>query len=124
MTSPTRMSEPGRVELLTWSGCPSHDTALRRLTEALREIGREGEPVRVRWVETDAEAATARFMGSPTFHVDGRDIFPPASEDTPALTCRIYQTPAGRIAPLPDQADLTDRLRALLDSSPQITAEG
>lgn len=34
------------------------------------------------------------LSGSPTFWVDGADLFPPAGT-TGSLTCRIYNTPSG-----------------------------
>lgn len=71
-------------------------------------------PIEMREVRTDEEAETLRFPGSPTIRIDGRDIDPAGAEARPALTCRIYHTPDGRVSPLPthDQIEQTIRERA------------
>jgi hypothetical protein len=103
------------VELLAWSGCPSHEQARRRLRSALDDLGLVDEPIVVRWVETDEDAAELSFVGSPTVRVGGREVIPPASVDNPALTCRVYRLPDGRFSPLPDQEELRTNLAALLN---------
>lgn len=105
---------PPRVELLAWSECPSHTRALDLLTSALRELGHDDVPVTVTWVESDEEAEREHFVGSPTFRVKGRDVFPPGADEPRALACRIYRLPDGRISPLPDHAQLSTRLAAEL----------
>ena len=45
------------VELLFWTGCPSHGKALRELQEVLRESGYDPEAVIVREIKTDDDAA-------------------------------------------------------------------
>ena len=46
-------------------------------------------------------------------HQVGRqDLFP--VDAAPALNCRVYRTPGGRVSPLPDAADLAARLREAL----------
>ncbi len=111
MISPTRTSNPGstRVVLWSWSGCPSHDDALRLLHDALDELGRPQEPIEVRWVETEDEAERNRFVGSPTFRVDGADVVP-AGDEQFALTCRIYRSASGRVSPLPERSTLVAAL--------------
>ncbi len=113
MSEDVAADAPARVEVLTWSGCPSHDDALARLGSVLTELGRPEEPVIVRWVESDEEAQTARFVGSPTFRVDGRDIVDPGDEGF-GLTCRVYRRPDGRFSPLPALEVMRERIGALL----------
>jgi hypothetical protein len=96
-----------KVELLFWRGCPSYPEAQRQLEELL--AGRDAE-VELREVHTDEEAAALRFPGSPTIRVDGRDIDPAGAESPPALTCRIYHLPDGRVSPLPDRRQLVEAL--------------
>jgi hypothetical protein len=100
-----------RVELLFWAGCPSHPRALADLREALAANGLDPDDVIVREVETDADAARERFVGSPTILIDGVDVQPPSGEPT-GLTCRVYRRRDGRISPTPDPADLRDALRS------------
>jgi hypothetical protein len=90
------------VELLYWEGCPSHPEAL----ELLREIAPDID-VELREVTTQAEAEELGFPGSPTIRVEGRDIDPAgAALARPALTCRIYHLPDGRISPVPSREQL------------------
>ena len=98
------------MELLFWSGCPSHPQALADLKEAMAELGLDPADVTVREIDSDEQAMVEGFVGSPTIRVDGRDILPPAGEPT-GLTCRIYRRRDGRISPTPDPLDLREALR-------------
>jgi hypothetical protein len=100
-----------RVELLFWAGCPSHPKALAELREALAAIGLPPDSVIVREISSDAQAASERFVGSPTIRVDGIDVQPPVGEPT-GLTCRVYRRRDGRVSPTPDPADVRDALQA------------
>ena len=111
-TSPAGCSIKWRVELLWWQGCPSHGDAEQLLEQTLTDLGKGDVHVVRREVRTRSDAARLGFPGSPTFQVGGRDLFP--TDAPPALTCRVYQRSDGRIGPLPDAADLTARLQAVL----------
>jgi peroxiredoxin len=111
-TSPAGCSIKWRVELLWWEGCPTHTEAAERLEHILDEIGKGDVHVVRREVRTRAEAQQLGFPGSPTFQVGGRDLFP--TDSAPALTCRVYPRADGALSPLPDPADLTERLRDVL----------
>ena len=52
-----------------------------------------------------------RFPGSPTIRVDGRDVDPAGAGARPALTCRIYHLPDGRVSPVPSREQLEAALR-------------
>lgn len=101
---------PLDVELLWWDGCPSIDRALSQLRAALDEAGLAGVEIRQTEIRTDDEARAARFIGSPTIRIDGRDIVPPPADEPPALNCRIYRRRDGRVSPTPDPEDLRDAL--------------
>jgi hypothetical protein len=105
------------VELLYWAGCPSHDEALADLREALRELGREDEPVHKRSIDTDEQALKEKFPGSPTIRVDGVDAFPPGEGDPIGLTCRVYRLRDGRYSATPDRDELREALARLLSRS-------
>jgi peroxiredoxin len=111
-TSPAGCSVKWRAELLWWDGCPTHAAAAELLRTTLADLGREDVRVVERQVRTRDEAERLGFPGSPTFAVGRRDLFPTGA--APALSCRIYPRADGRSAPLPDAADLADRLRAAL----------
>jgi hypothetical protein len=104
----------GVVELLYWEGCPSHDQALADLRELLGELGHGDLAVHKRRIETDAEALSEGFIGSPTIRVNGVDAFPPGDAEPAALTCRVYRLRDGRYSPTPDRDDLRDALSGLL----------
>jgi hypothetical protein len=93
------------IEFLYWEGCPSHPEARALLDEVLaaRELAAD---VQVRVVETDEEAERLAFPGSPTIRVDGRDVDPTGASAAPALTCRIYRRPDGRVSPIPSREQI------------------
>ncbi len=97
------------VEFLYWEGCPSHDEARELLEAVLRERGLEAQ-VEIRHVATREEAVELRFPGSPTIRIDGRDVDPAGAVQTPALNCRIYHLPDGRVSPIPSREQLEEAL--------------
>lgn len=111
MTNLTPTSE--RLIVLGWSGCPTTSGIEAWITEACAEAGVARPPIAIHFVETQEEADARHFVGSPTFVVEGRDLFPNATS-TPALTCRIYILPDGRPSPLPDSGEFARRLAAAL----------
>ena len=61
----------------------------------IRETGAQAEVRRVDVVDTEA-AIAQRFLGSPTIHVDGRDVEPGANDRRDyAISFRTYRTSAG-----------------------------
>jgi len=96
-----------RIELLYWDGCPSYPEAL----ELLRDVAGPGAEIEVREVRTDEEAEALHFPGSPTIRVDGRDVDPAGAASRPALNCRIYHLPDGRVSPVPSREQLEAALR-------------
>lgn len=93
--------------LLYFEGCPSWRAAGQRLREALDELGRVDTAVTFQPV--DAGTAVTEFPGSPTFIIDGMDLFPIGTQPG-GLSCRVYQTAAG-LAGVPTVADLVAALR-------------
>jgi hypothetical protein len=99
------------VELLWWAGCPSWEEAVGLVRDEMAAAGLDPDGLEVRELHGDEEAASERFVGSPTIRVDGRDIADPGDEPI-GLTCRIYRLRDGRISALPDPADVRDALSA------------
>jgi hypothetical protein len=93
------------VELLYWDGCPSYPEARELLADVLADRGIEAE-IRMRHVATDSEALALGFPGSPTIRIDGRDVDARGADSPPALTCRVYYLPDGRVSPIPSREDL------------------
>ncbi|MDR7556127.1 MAG: hypothetical protein QN157_11040 [Armatimonadota bacterium] len=99
-----------KVEFLYWEECPSHEEALARLRQALREEGVD-VPIEVVRVETPEDAVRLAFPGSPTIRLDGEDVQPESAQARGVLTCRTYRTEAGRLSPLPTVVMLRAALR-------------
>jgi hypothetical protein len=100
------------IELLWWSGCPSHPKARTMLLEAMTEAGlAPGDLVTIQMV-TQEDADREHFIGSPTIRIDGVDIVPVGVDEPAALTCRLYFTAAGRPSPLPDRQIVVDAVAA------------
>jgi hypothetical protein len=99
-----------KVEFLFWEGCPSHPEARALLAEVLAERRLDAE-VEEHEVTTTEEAERLAFPGSPTIRVDGRDVDPGGAGARPALTCRIYHRPDGRVSPVPTREQLEEALR-------------
>jgi hypothetical protein len=95
-----------KIELLYWDGCPSYPEA-RDLLEEVADPG----AIEMRKVTTQHEAEELRFPGSPTIRVDGVDVDPVGAESRPALACRIYRLPDGRVSPVPSREMLEAAIR-------------
>jgi hypothetical protein len=98
-----------RIDFLFWRDCPSHPEARELLRDVLQERGVDAEIVE-REVLTQDEAEELAFPGSPTIRVDGRDVDPAGAASRPALTCRIYHLPDGRVSPVPSREQLEEAL--------------
>lgn len=90
-----------KIEFLYWEACPSHERALVLLREAMQEQSIHA-PIEMIRIESDDEARQHQFFGSPSIRINGEDIVPILKGTTePALTCRAYRRPDGKISPLP-----------------------
>jgi hypothetical protein len=92
-----------RVEFLYFEGCKSYERLLPRLRQLVAEAGGDPEAIELLAVESAEAAERARFLGSPTIRVDGRDVEPGADARRDfGLTCRLYSSDAGPAAAPPD----------------------
>ncbi len=82
-----------KIELLYFDGCPSWKNGLNNLEAALKEEGITSSVERIK-VDDDEEANRLRFLGSPSFRVNGQDLWH-EERDTYSLSCRVYPTPDG-----------------------------
>jgi hypothetical protein len=82
-----------QIDLLYFDGCPSWQAGLENLKTALAQEGVKAE-IRLVQVKDNAEAERLRFLGSPSFQINGIDLWPEARQ-TYALSCRVYSTPTG-----------------------------
>lgn len=102
------MSE--RLVVWGWSGCPTTGDVSEWVARTCAAAGVRVPELRIEYVETDEDARERRFIGSPTFVRDGKDLFPEPDAE-PSLTCRVYRRRDGRFSPLPDPADFIEALR-------------
>lgn len=94
-----------RIELLFWAGCPSTPEAEELLRDVLSAHDLD-VPIELREVVTQEDAEALHFPGSPTIRVDGRDVDAAGAKTRPALNCRIYHLPDGRVSPVPSRSQL------------------
>jgi hypothetical protein len=99
-----------RIELLYWEGCPSHPEARQLVEDVLAQLGLDDATLELREVRTLQEAEAERFPGSPTIRVDGADVDPAGAGEQPALNCRIYRRPNGRVSPVPSRDQIMEAL--------------
>lgn len=98
-------------ELLTIQDCPHGSAARELFSQALELDGADPASIAVREIMTDQEATVSGFHGSPTFTLDGVDLFPSTAE--PAMTCRVYPT-VGGLSGLPSLEALRQAIQARL----------
>ena len=103
-----------KVELLLWSGCPSHERARLQLAGVMDDLGLDPAAVVEVPVESEEAAAREGFIGSPTVRIDGSDAVDPGGQP-PALTCRLYRRRDGSPSPLPDTEELREALARAID---------
>jgi hypothetical protein len=96
------------IQLLYFEGCPSWQQGLENLKAALQREGLEAEIESVK-VRDDADAEAKHFLGSPSFRVNGVDLWHEAREQY-ALGCRVYHTPQG-LRGVPTVDMLREKLR-------------
>ncbi|CAD6005623.1 thioredoxin family protein [Agreia sp. COWG] len=96
------------LEILHIDACPNWIEAGHRLEDALTATGHSDTSVEYRLIASSDDASRVPFAGSPTFILDGQDLFE-AGGRTTDLACRIYFTPTG-IAGLPTTKQLIDAI--------------
>ncbi len=82
-----------RIDVLYFEGCPSWKDAIGNLKASLDAEGLESD-IRLVKVADDEDAARLKFLGSPSFQVDGVDWWPELRSRY-HLCCRVYNTPLG-----------------------------
>jgi hypothetical protein len=90
---PTTEQHPARrpvIEVLYVQGCPNYPGTLALVQRVRDQLAIDAE-LRSTLIGDQAAAERARFPGSPTVRVDGRDVQPgePPAEHT--LACRLYR---------------------------------
>jgi hypothetical protein len=79
------------IEVLHVADCPNYPKALALVERVRAELGIDAE-VQTTLIADQAAADRARFPGSPTIRVDGRDVEPDAEPPTEiTVACRLYR---------------------------------
>ena len=100
-----------KVELLYFDGCPSWQSGLQNLHSALEANGLDVSVELVQVMDND-DAARKKFLGSPSFRIDGVDLWN-EERDTYSLSCRVYVTPEG-LKGSPSVSMLQEAIRRLI----------
>ncbi len=82
-----------KIELLYFDGCPSWQSGLQNLHFALKANGLDLSVELVEVLDND-DAARRKFLGSPSFCINGVDLWD-EQRDTYSMSCRVYATPEG-----------------------------
>jgi hypothetical protein len=98
-----------QIELLYFEGCPSWQDGLDNLKAAL-EAEEMVVDIQLVKVADDHDAARLKFLGSPSFCINGVDWWPEEREQY-NLSCRVYLTPRG-MKGTPTMEMLREKLRA------------
>jgi hypothetical protein len=97
------------IELLVVQDCPHEAAAASLLLRAIQDVDLGEVKVITTTVRTQREAERWGFVGSPTFRLNGRDLFAQPGA-FPALACRIYETSTG-LAGVPGLDSLSSALK-------------
>ncbi len=99
-----------QIDLLYFEDCPSWQEGMGNLKVALAAEKLEAD-IRLVKVADDEDANRYKFLGSPSFCVDGVDWWP-EKRDQYSLSCRVYPTPQG-MKGTPTVDMLREKLRTL-----------
>lgn len=98
-----------KVELLVVVDCPNEAPARALLRRTLDELDLGRVEISTQVITDPVEAARINFLGSPSFFVNGLDLFGDPGR-LPGISCRVYPTSFGA-AGLPSLADLKSALQ-------------
>jgi hypothetical protein len=96
------------IDLLHFDGCPSWQRGLENLKTALKDEGMVAD-IHLVQVQDNTEAARLKFLGSPSFRLNGMDLWPEKRKRYD-LSCRVYTTPQG-LGGVPTVEMLREKLR-------------
>jgi hypothetical protein len=116
MTTTDRPGHRPVIEVLYVQACPHYPATLALVERIRAELGIDTE-MRTSVIVNQDAAERARFPGSPTVRVDGRDVEPgsePASEYV--VGCRLYRL-EHRLASQPEERWVREALLRAISSS-------
>jgi len=102
LTTTARGAHRPIVDVLHVQDCPNLAGALALVERVRAELGVDAE-LRTTLIRDQPAAELARFPGSPTIRIDGRDVEPDAEAATEyTVACRLYRH-AHRFAGQPEE---------------------
>lgn len=99
-----------QITVMTLPGCPNADEALATASRVVRGWPGGSQVVNV-VVQGEDEARELGFHGSPTFLLEGQDVF--TDDARVGFACRVYRLD-GRLVGCPSEAALDRAVRAAL----------
>jgi hypothetical protein len=81
------------INLLYFDGCPSWKKALTHLQIASMKEKLDTQ-INLVEVKSALEAADVKFLGSPSFQINGQDLWP-EDRQSYSMNCRVYKTNEG-----------------------------
>ena len=91
MATTDRLEHRPVIEVLYIKDCPNYQGTLALVERVRAELDLHAE-VRTTLIADQAAADQARFPGSPTVRVDGRDVEPASEPPTDyTVACRLYR---------------------------------
>jgi hypothetical protein len=103
-----------KIELLYFDGCPSWQSGLKNLHFALKTDGLDVSVELVQVLNND-DATRRKFLGSPSFRVNGIDLWE-EERDVYSMSCRVYATPEG-MKGSPSVSMLQEAIRQAIDEA-------
>jgi hypothetical protein len=82
-----------KIQLVYFDGCAFWQRGLKNLEAALQEQGL-AQSVELIKVSDEADARRLKFLGSPSFRINGQDLWSGECKSY-SLSCRLYCTPQG-----------------------------
>ena len=96
------------IQILYFEGCPNVESARRLISDALEQAGISAKVSLVEVLDHD-DAVSKKFIGSPSFRINGRDIEQSrANREVYSMRCRLYSTDDG-LSGLPKRSTLIEQ---------------
>jgi len=100
-----------KIELLYFEDCPHWVYGLENLNSALKDEGLHDVDVQLVLINNEEDARKEKFLGSPSFHFNGEDLWP-EERTSFQIACRVYHTEDG-LQGYPSVDMLREQIRAI-----------
>ena len=104
-----------KIKLLYFEDCPHWEYGLENLNSALKDEEMHDVDVQLVLINNEEDATKAKFLGSPSFHINGQDLWP-EERTSFQIACRVYHTEDG-LQGYPSVEMLIEQIRAITSES-------